>query len=456
MKTVPPEILNAINALTPKQAESLMDHLAGIAARGYAKLPHVSIYQVRGRFRVSYRVPGHPRRTERLGRDGRAAYKWARFVSETLEQVKSRLMRAEQAFQLLYVDRQPIEEHVAGFESSLKTKGVVKDHLTNTMFRIRECIAVGNITRIDQVTPAKVESILEKLLAKTDENGEKILTDRTVDRYLRVLKQFMRWCKGTGKISNNLIEQSSGVKASAEDSRRDILPDELVAIYAQAMSDTKKHYKVMPGPDRAILYLTAFCTGFRRKECRSAEVSWLKLDANPPHVLLPPEFAKNRKRAEQPIPAWLASVLCSWLGDRRSGKLFPNMPKAIVRAFDRDREAARKAWINEKDLDPKERENREASDFLKKDTADGKLVFHSARHGFASTLLASGAEPKLVQSLTRHSTISLLFDRYGHTRLNRAASAVEHAMPQVKEGVEKAQRDAQRSSASVTVKDSQR
>jgi integrase len=405
----------------------------------FPKLDHLSFWwtfdgQGRRLFRCTYKVPGYKRRTDRLGRDGKKAYKRAQFISETLSSVAARLLKAEEAHRLLYVDRSPIDQHVAAFEKSLKTRNVNDDYRKSTVFRIRDCLKVGDVSRVDQITLAKVGEILQSLRARGEREGEVKLAAQTINQYLRAMKQFVRWMKKTGRIVHNPIEDAEGVKETDDDGRRrDASREELAEIYAAAMRDEGKHARAMRGPDRGMLYLTAWCTGLRRKELRAMSIDWIEFDAAEPHVKLPKKYAKGKKRALIPLPKWLASALKSWLGDRTSGPVFHTMPEQVAPAFDRDREAARKAWLDpvtgpgEKELSVKERRAREDSDFLKRETSDGTLVFHSLRHGYGSELLESGADAKLVQHLMRHSTITLTFDRYGHVRAGRAATAVENA-----------------------------
>ena len=54
------------------------------------------------------------------------------------------------------------------------------------------------------------------------------------------------------------------------------------------------------------------------------------------------------------------------------------------------------------------------------------IVLHEARHSCTSVLIASGANPKVVQRVMGHSTIAETFDTYGHLMpdgLDEAAKA---------------------------------
>lgn len=429
------------------------------------KLDHVSVYAVKTRggrdtWRVSYRIPGYPRRTDRLGTDKAKAHRFAREVSEVLASVKARLIKPADAFRRLCVDRRPIEVHVAAYEKHLKTKKVVDDYRKSTLHRLREAIRLGDVAHYEHINRTAVERILEKLQqrggsgeAATGAAGrggdgdepakqERALAGQTINYYLKALKQFTKFMVSSGRASDNPIQHVGGIKAEEEGRRREASLEDVSKLYNAAIADKARRDGTMRGRDRGMLYITAFCTGLRADELRPAQVAWLQLDGERPSMIVPGEFTKNGQRAAQPLPSWLALSLKKWIG-KRTGKLFPHMPADMCRVFERDLAAAK----------------------LEKQSDDGKLVFHSLRHGYASALLDSDAESKLVQALTRHSTITLLFDRYGHHRKNKAHQAVEAAMPNLispnakrarttKETTPKvakpAQRRAQRNKASVS------
>jgi integrase/recombinase XerD len=74
----------------------------------------------------------------------------------------------------------------------------------------------------------------------------------------------------------------------------------------------------------------------------------------------------------------------------------------------RDLAAARAAWIREARTDG-EREQREASDFLRYEDAAGQVAdFHALRHTYISGIVAGGASVKTAQELARHSTPVLI------------------------------------------------
>jgi hypothetical protein len=67
----------------------------------------------------------------------------------------------------------------------------------------------------------------------------------------------------------------------------------------------------------------------------------------------------------------------------------------------------------------------EASDFLLLTNHEGEcLDFHSLRHTCGAWHALAGEHPKVVQTIMRHSQITLTMDTYGHLFPGQAAEAV--------------------------------
>jgi len=97
----------------------------------------------------------------------------------------------------------------------------------------------------------------------------------------------------------------------------------------------------------------------------------------------------------------------------------------VARMLRKNLAAARKAWLNEALDDPDEYAQREHEDFLADVSNDGEVIdFHSLRHTCGAWLAMTGAHPKVVQTVMRHSTITLTMDTYGHLFPGQEADAV--------------------------------
>ena len=90
-----------------------------------------------------------------------------------------------------------------------------------------------------------------------------------------------------------------------------------------------------------------------------------------------------------------------------------------------DLEAARARWIK-KAKKRKLREERAASDFLSYEDHQGrKLDIHALRHTCGAWLAEAGIQPKVIQQVMRHASITTTFDLYGHLMPGMMEDAVE-------------------------------
>ena len=58
-------------------------------------------------------------------------------------------------------------------------------------------------------------------------------------------------------------------------------------------------------------------------------------------------------------------------------------------------------------------------------TAEGVVDFHALRYSYITNMIAAGVDPKTVQELARHSTITLTIDRYTKSSDERKRKALE-------------------------------
>ena len=188
------------------------------------------------------------------------------------------------------------------------------------------------------------------------------------------------------------------------------------------------------GRDRAMLYILAAWTGFRRGELGSLTLRGFKLEGNMPTVTVEASYSKHRRQDVQILHPDIVAKLKDWLV-RRAPKnedeiLFPISKKTC--GVDRktsdmikgDLDAARRFWIAETD-DPEERQRREESEFLVYKNKAGLFAdFHGLRHTFISNLGKAGVAPKTAQILTRHSDLSLTMNIYTHVDQQEQAAAI--------------------------------
>src|SRR5262249_3906427 len=141
------------------------------------------------------------------------------------------------------------------------------------------------------------------------------------------------------------------------------------------------------------------------------------LSATRPYIVANAGSTKNRKRAQQYISDDSTAALRTHIARKTpTAPLFALPDKwNMANMLRADLESARKAWLDEIRGDAEQLVAREQSDFLTDTNHAGQVLdFHALRHTCGAWLVLGGASLNVVQSVMRHSTITLTIDTYGH------------------------------------------
>ena len=135
---------------------------------------------------------------------------------------------------------------------------------------------------------------------------------------------------------------------------------------------------------------------------------------------------KDKKDARLYIQRELADLLKSHNATKAPGAKVFAMPHVsnLARMLRADLLDARQSWLKAASSDA-ERLRREQSDFLCEENHEGEqLDFHALRHTLGAWLAKCEVHPKTVQTVMRHSAITLTMDTYGHLFPGQEADAV--------------------------------
>jgi integrase len=319
--------------------------------------------------------------------------------------------------------KRPLAEHVKDFETALQNRGRTGVHVNVTLARVRRVVAACNFKRIGDIDGAAVE----RFLAAIKREG---LGQQTVNYYLTAIKQFVRWLVTERRTNDNpLIHLRPGnARLDVRRRRREVTEDELRRLLDATRNGPER--SCLTGLQRFMLYATALGTGLRASELASLTPRSFDLAGDYPTVTIEAADEKARRGATLPLPADLVAILRVWLsGIRLDALLWPGVwasQKRAGRLVHADLEAARITWIDEtKDGSAQRQERERDTDFLRAiDSAGERVDFHSLRHTYLSRLARSGASPKAMQMLARHSTVELTLGRYAHASLHDLGSAV--------------------------------
>jgi len=229
----------------------------------------------------------------------------------------------------------------------------------------------------------------------------------TSNGYSAAARSFSRWLVKVKRAAADPLTDLESLNADTDTrhERRALDVDELRSVLTAA-ADSPLVFQGLSGPARSMLYATAMVTGFRASELASLFPYSFELDSRPPVARVKAAYSKNKREAEQPLPAEMAEALAAYLDGKArdktvwSGKWFENAAEML-------------------------RLDLEAAGITYRDEAGCVADFHALRHSYITLLERSGASPKLAQELARHSDIRLTMKVYTHARLCDKAGAVE-------------------------------
>ena len=335
-----------------------------------------------------------------------------------------------------------LASHLKEFDQYLRNKGVSQRQYTESLAKIRRLVADRKWIRIGDITASGVLEFLGQLRR----DG---LSAQTYNNYLVAIKQFTRWLVRDRRTPIDPLVHLSrvNVRADRRHDRRALSSDEFARLVDAAKNGN--NIESIPGTDRAMIYVLAAWTGFRKGEIGSLTRRSLQLDRDPPTATVDACYSKRRREDAQVLHPEVARQLKAWLSKQRhlrpdqplfpiSGRVPGGVQRKTNKMIERDLMAARDKWLDEVKDDEQERKKRLESDFLCYCNHDGLYAdFHSLRHGFITGLAKAGVSPKMVQTLARHSDVRLTLGVYTHTELPDRCAAIE-SLPAPPSGVQMA------------------
>ena len=218
-------------------------------------------------------------------------------------------------------------------------------------------------------------------------NARSGLLIQTSNHYLRSLKRFSRWLVKRERAGKDPLAdlRALNVRVDRRHDRRALEPADFYALLDAAAPGPV--VEGLAGPDRAMLYLLAGWTGFRRKELASLTRGSFDLESTPPTVTVKAAYAKNKRQDSIPLHPVIVARLQEWFAQRDEegidGPLFPlRTPGGCWRKTGKMMRA---------DL--------EAAGLPYQDEAGLYADFHSNRHTFISNLGRAGVSVTMAQKL---------------------------------------------------------
>ena len=323
--------------------------------------------------------------------------------------------------------KRPLFKHISEFKGYLTNKGVTPKQVMETIHKLQRMIDDRKWKFLGDITANTALDFLGQLRR----DG---LSAQTYNHYLKAAKQFTRWLVRDRRTSFDALAHLCrlNVKTDRRHDRRALSAEEFSRLIDAARSGPK--IEGIFGPDRAMLYILASWTGFRKGEIGSLTLRSLRLDDAPPTATVAACYSKRRREDTQVLHPELVRQLRAWLAGKKvkpDRPLFPisgRVPGGIERKTHKmirlDLQAARQDWLEDAKTSDECLE-RIRSDFLRYCNHDGLYAdLHSLRHRFISSLDRAGVSVKMAQTLARHSDVRLTLGVYTHVELQDQTAAI--------------------------------
>jgi len=372
-------------------------------------------------------------RRKSLSANKSIAQQMLHLILESVEKEKSGLITP-----LQMEAKRPMRQQINDFEQHHKANENTEQYVTEITQKVRTMSEYCGWVNVLQICESDVEGFLLHLRKQL---GRSI---QTSNNYLRAIINFVRWLKRSNRIPSNPLEGMKMLNVSTDrrHDRRPLEDDEFARILHVA--ETGPPCRGLIGRDRAMLYLLAAWTGFRKGELGSLTLRSFNFDAPTPTVTVQATYSKRRRKDEQILHPEIVERFKEWLTKRKPKDeyeiLFPVSKKTCgtnrrtAEMLEFDLASARKFWIAETD-DLVEKQRRENSEFLLYCNKAGLFAdFHGLRHTFITNLGRAGVDPKTAQILARHSDIQLTMNVYTHVSRKAEVAAI-NALPSVPKSI---------------------
>lgn len=376
-------------------------------------------------------IDGHEkRRTHTLRtKDRRAAERFGAKMEDEAAKIRAGLVDAD-SIQKAEASKQPIIDAVEEWKADQGRKGRTEKHIHETATQIEKLATLAGWERLIEIEEGTLQLALDGIRShggKAPKGEVRRASARTIQAYVRAIKGFTRWCIRTERMSRDPL-----VNVTAPDPQKDrkhVRRAMTKQEWRELQQYLQQHAGTLNGisPEhRSMLYELLIMTGYRKEEFRQLRVSSLQEVAGRHRLVLEPQYTKNGRAAQQALSKNVGDRLQQLLvGMAPDAQLLP-MPSSsnVVLMLRADLAAARERWI--KRAKGQQRKSRESSDFLTYEDHQGrKLDVHALRHTCGAWLAEAGIQPKVIQQVMRHASITTTFDLYGHLMPGMMEDAID-------------------------------
>jgi integrase len=213
-----------------------------------------------------------------------------------------------------------------------------------------------------------------------NQRGE--MSPKTLNEYLNAVSGFMNWLVKSDCIESNPLRSVQRVETRNVEKRRK----------RRSLTPTELRRLTVVSEKRAAVYLMAAYTGLRREELQKLTWRDLRLDLNPPVVVVRASTTKNHLQASFRLHPDVVQSMRA---------ITPDEIEPMARVF---KGILPRIALYRKDL--------EAAGIPYLDAKGEYADFHALRKTYCSRMAVSGVSPQIAKALMRHSDIKLTTNIY--------------------------------------------
>lgn len=331
-----------------------------------------------------------------------------------------------------------LDDHVQDFEDVKRATDDTPEYLGEFMKNLRQILAFVPTRTLAGLHLFKLRRYLEsdavkskaRKYWKTDPDGD--LSNRSINKRIKALKQFGRWLEDSGRIPKSPFRQLKCLNEETDPRRvRTVFDSDQFRMFLRAarrrpLAHARKqrvnagvtpdqHDKLRrQGRDRALIYLFAESVGLRRDEIETLVRSDFDFDEGTVRVLA--INAKARREDVLPLRSDVLRLLRAY--DRtlpkrsRPGRFFVDA---------RGRTIVPSAKSFKKDL--------EFAGISERNDRGEVLDFHGLRTTFVTNLVNQNIHPRKAQALARHAKLETTMKYYARVETEDLRSEVEKCVP---------------------------
>lgn len=255
---------------------------------------------------------------------GAAAARMAELVAEQ-EKIRAGVISQQEANVAAH-GQTPLSDVREAYQSSLRARGRTAEHVQKTGRLLEKSQEALGWRILRDMHRQQLERWLESERAKS--RGARVCNAHVV-----AWKSFANWLLQAGKMQSNPFTGIAKFNEATDRRhvRRALTVEELTRVIeaarwrplqerlnknrgdepAKLRPGTRQKLEIL-GLTRCLAYWTAAATGLRWGELLSISLGAVRLDSDPPYMLLEAKHAKGRKGAQIPLPADLAKELRSF------------------------------------------------------------------------------------------------------------------------------------------------